>query len=62
MPFTITATNSAGAVSFQKDKASSALDKSLELERSGFQKIVVKDDLGRTLSRDELALLSLGST
>ena len=58
MPFTITATSSAGAVSFPRPTAAGALQKVLELQREGFEHIVVKDNLGRTLSTNELATLS----
>jgi hypothetical protein len=62
MPFTITATNSAGAVSFARTNASDALKKRMELELSGFQKVTVKDNLGRSLTRDELILLAAGKS
>ena len=47
MPFTITATNNnMDVVSFERDTAAGALEKCLELERGGFQSIIVKDDKG----------------
>ena len=58
MPFTITATNnSMEVVSFEPDTAAGALEKCLELERGGFQSIIVKDDKGQGLSRDQLEKL-----
>jgi hypothetical protein len=58
MPFTITATNNnKDVVSFHRDTAAGALEKCLELERGGFQTIIVKDDKGRGLSRDQLERL-----
>jgi hypothetical protein len=58
MPFTITATNdNMDVVSFQRDTAAGALEKCLEFERGGFQSIIVKDDKGRGLSRDQLQRL-----
>ncbi len=58
MPFTIAATNdNMDVVSFQRDTAAGALEKCLEFERGGFQSIIVKDDKGRGLSRDQLQRL-----
>ena len=58
MPFTIAATNdNMDFVSFQRDTAAGALEKCLEFERGGFQSIIVKDDKGRGLSRDQLQRL-----
>ena len=55
MPFTITATNnSMEVVTFEANTAAGALEKCLELERGGFQTIIVKDDKGQGLSRDQL--------
>jgi hypothetical protein len=55
MPFTIVANNLAGAASFSCATASAAVDKVLELKRQRFQKIIVKDGTGRTISLDELS-------
>jgi hypothetical protein len=60
MPFIVTSTSSVGAVSFHKKTAKEALDKVLELEQSGLQKITVKDDKGRSVTRDQLAMLYNG--
>jgi hypothetical protein len=58
MPFTITATNdNMDVVSFQPDTAADALEKCLEFERGGFQSIIIKDDKGQELSRDQLQRL-----
>ncbi len=58
-PFTVTATNNMGSVSFPQDTAEQALDTWVELEHAGFQAITVKDDKGHKLTRDQLILLSL---
>jgi hypothetical protein len=60
MPFIVTATNSMGAVSFAKNTAKEALDKVLELEQAGLQNITVKDDKGRSVTRDHLVMLYNG--
>jgi hypothetical protein len=57
MPFTIRASNSAGAVSFSCATASEAVDKVLELEQQHFTNIAVKDGAGRTIDLDELSSL-----
>jgi hypothetical protein len=58
VPFTITATNRMGAVSFARDTAVDALNKCLELQKAGFQAITVKDEKGRELTQDQLIHLS----
>jgi hypothetical protein len=60
MPFTIAATSSDGAISVDSATAKEALAKFMEFEESGFQKITVKDNLGRRLTLDQLLLLSSG--
>jgi len=60
MPFIIAATNSAGAIAVPRHTAREALDKVLEFESGGYQKITVKDDLGRSLTREQLAQIVIG--
>ncbi|WLB09512.1 hypothetical protein QIH87_47580 [Bradyrhizobium elkanii] len=62
MPFTITATSSAGALAVSRPTAYEALEKCAEFEQGGYQKITVTDDKGRSLTRDQLALLAVGKT
>jgi hypothetical protein len=57
MPFIITGDKPGGAARFDAATASNAIDKVLELETQGYQSIVVKDDGGRAVSRDELSSL-----
>lgn len=57
MPFTILASNSAGAVSFSCETASEAVDKVLELKQQRSTNIAVKDGAGRTIDLDELSSL-----
>jgi hypothetical protein len=57
MPFIITATNNIGAEKFDLPTATEALDKWMDLEKAGYQNIVVKDDKGRRITRDQLAAL-----
>jgi hypothetical protein len=55
MAFTLSATNETGSlVSFLSETARGALEKLLELERSGIQAVTVKDDKGTVLSRADL--------
>lgn len=55
MPFTINAAGPAGAFAFPPAKAKDTLDKVLKLEQRGFKNIVIKNEKGRIISRDELA-------
>ncbi|MDR6293794.1 hypothetical protein E9232_006347 [Inquilinus ginsengisoli] len=57
MSFTIAATNSAGAIALELATASDAVNKFQEFQQQGYQRIVVRDNLGRALSLDELLLL-----
>lgn len=57
MPFKLTGTTSTGAKRLEFVDAKAALKGLLDFEKRGFQKIVVKDDPGRTISRDELTML-----
>ena len=61
MPFTVIATSGGGVSRFPAATAREAMDKFIELENSGWQHISVRDDVGRTLSRDEIALLAFPS-
>jgi hypothetical protein len=61
MPFTINAAGAAGAFSFPPAKAKDAYEKILKLEQQGFKNIVVKDENGRVISRDDLAARSQSS-
>ena len=58
MPFTVTATNSLGAVGSNQENAADALAKYQELQKAGFQQIVVKDSLKGTLTFDQLIVLA----
>ena len=58
MPFTITATNSIGDVSFSRGTPADALNKYLKLQQAGYQTIMVKDKKGREFTQDKLAHLS----
>ena len=58
MPLVITALNAGGPVSVERDTATEALEKVLDLEAVGFRSIEVTDDHGRKLTRDELMILS----
>jgi hypothetical protein len=55
MRFIITADNTGGATKFDAATARNAVDKVLELETQGYQRIVVKDGAGRTIGLDELS-------
>jgi hypothetical protein len=57
MPFKVTGTGAEGAEAKSVANAKQALDCVLEFERRGFQKIVAKDNLKRTISRDQLIML-----
>jgi hypothetical protein len=57
MPFIITGDNTGGATKFDAATARSAVDKVLELETQGYERIVIKDGVGRTISLDELSAL-----
>jgi hypothetical protein len=62
MPFTITATDSAGATkSFRPSAVVATLDKVFELEKLRYENIAIEDDTGRTISLDELSALSVAS-
>ncbi len=54
MPFVITTMNAGGPVSVERDTATEALEKVLDLEAVSFQSTEVIDDHGRRLTRDEL--------
>lgn len=57
MPFTVTATNSTGAIATTHPDAIAALEKAKELETEGFVAIVVTDNLDRKI--DRLTLITL---
>jgi hypothetical protein len=58
MAFIVTATSNKGAERFPAETATQALEKMLELEAAGWQRITVMGNLRRTLTRDALALLA----
>jgi hypothetical protein len=57
MPFIITGDKPGGATRLDAATASNAIDKVLELETQGYERIAVRDGTGRTVSRDELSAL-----
>jgi len=62
MPFTITATDSAGAMkSFGPTAVMETLDMVLELEKLRYENIAIEDDTGRIINLDELSALSVAS-
>ena len=58
MPFTVTGTNSTGAIATNHPDAIAALAKAKELEADGFVAIVVTDNLDRKIDRLTLAALA----
>jgi len=57
MPFTVTGTNSTGAMATNHPDATAALEKAQELEANGFVAVVVTDNLERKI--DRLTLITL---
>lgn len=58
MPFAINAAGPAGAFAFPPASAQDAFNRILKLEAQGFKSIVIKDEHGRVISRDQLEALS----
>jgi hypothetical protein len=59
LTFKLTATDANGAKSFSVANAKEAIEKYLVLQKSDFQKIIIKDDQNRTLKTDEIATLAM---
>jgi hypothetical protein len=57
MPFTVSGTNSTGAIATDHPDAASALGKAQDMEAGGFMLVVVTDNLGRKI--DRLTLITL---
>ena len=57
MPYSINAAGPSGAFSFPPAKAKDTFDKIQKLEQQGFKNIVIKDEKGRIISREQLAAL-----
>ncbi len=56
--FKITATTPTGPISVYRPTATDALDTYMDFKRSGFRQVSVKDERGRSLNKDEIALLA----
>lgn len=58
MPFAINAAGPAGAFAFPPASAQDTMDRIRKLEAQGFKSIVIKDERGRIVSKDQLEALS----
>jgi len=58
MSFTVTGTNSTGAIATDHPDAASALEKAKDMEANGFMAVVVTDNLGRKIDRLTLSTLA----
>jgi hypothetical protein len=58
MPFAINAAGPSGAFAFPPESAQDAFGRVLRLEAEGFKNIVIKDERGRIVSREQLEALS----
>jgi len=54
MPFTINATNSAGAIAISRDRLEDAVNEAIKFRNSGYQNVVIRDPNGQPVEETEI--------